>query len=227
MPSSGIMQSRQPTAFIDQDSLVCLLLQAVYGLKQSSFLWHQELKQLLIRLAFQPSPDDPSVFIHHPADEYSHFIIIYVDDGLIMAKDRDTAQDIKHKLRAAFDLKNLGPPSKFLDSHLHSHDGFIAMSQQAYVNKILMQSGMQFSKRLPIPMPSTYRAIHDDTSLLSDDRKSDYVHTIGQFNWPSPKTRPDITQAPPTKVVTVYNEGLRRIVEYFTLPSSSSTWNPP
>ena len=62
-----------------------------------------------------------------------HLILIYVDDGLIIAPTHAAIQHIKEHLRAAFELKDLGPPSKFLGCHLTITDGLINMSQQAYV----------------------------------------------------------------------------------------------
>ena len=130
--------ANQPTGFSENDSLVCQLLQAVYGLRQSGFLWYIKLSQLLLSLGFKPLPDDLSVFIHRPNHEHPHLILIYVDDDLIIAPTHTAIRHIKERLSAAFQLKDLGAPSKFLGCHLTITDGFINMSQQAYVDKILM-----------------------------------------------------------------------------------------
>jgi hypothetical protein len=62
--------------------LVCLLLRALYGLKQSLLLWYEELTKFLKSLGFAALCGDACVFQHAYTQA---IIVIYVDDLVLMA----------------------------------------------------------------------------------------------------------------------------------------------
>jgi hypothetical protein len=61
--------------------LACLLLRALYGLKQSPMLWYREFEKFIRNLGFTPLFADACLFRHGNGC----IIIIYVDDVLAMA----------------------------------------------------------------------------------------------------------------------------------------------
>jgi hypothetical protein len=79
---------KQPTGFA-VSGMVWLLLQALYGLKQSAFLWYDCFTEALEALGFKPLPNDICVYIRIDGASY---IIIYVDDALGAAS---TTQEIR------------------------------------------------------------------------------------------------------------------------------------
>ena len=63
--------------------LVCLLLKAIYGLKQAPLLWYDTLTEYLKTMGFKPINKDPCVFQHR--EHQDAYLCLYVDDIIIVA----------------------------------------------------------------------------------------------------------------------------------------------
>jgi hypothetical protein len=85
--------------------LACLLLRALYGLKQSPMLWYREFEKFIRNLGFTPLFADACLFRH----SNGCIIIIYVDDVLAMALIKAIIESVvSGPLRDAFKLRELG-----------------------------------------------------------------------------------------------------------------------
>jgi hypothetical protein len=89
----------------DRERLVCLLLRALYGLKQSPLLWYDELTSFLRSIGLAPTISDLCLFIH---PDTSAYILIYIDDLLIIATTTAIIDQITSLLEQRFALKKLG-----------------------------------------------------------------------------------------------------------------------
>ena len=69
----------QPTDFEENASKVCLLLRALYGLKQSPREWYKTLSDFLIGLGFVRSQYDSCLFIFR-SDQGIVFVAVYIND---------------------------------------------------------------------------------------------------------------------------------------------------
>ena len=74
----------QPPGFIHPSypNDVCKLNKAIYGLKQASRAWYDELCQDLLSQGFKPTISDLSLF-HFSSTKGLIYLIIYVDDIII------------------------------------------------------------------------------------------------------------------------------------------------
>jgi Reverse transcriptase (RNA-dependent DNA polymerase) len=106
---------RRPTGYYGNRNDVCLLSQALYGLRQSAFLWNRTIDKKLRDMGFTPLFEDPCVYIRKSGNT---FAIIYVDDAIIAATSKEEVDQIKKELNTEFPLKDLGEPDKFLGCHL-------------------------------------------------------------------------------------------------------------
>jgi hypothetical protein len=73
----------QPLEFNDKTGRVCKLKKALYGLKQAPRVWFKTLTDFLYSLGFAPITSDCGVYAKGGV-----FIAIYVDDLLIVGKDK-------------------------------------------------------------------------------------------------------------------------------------------
>jgi hypothetical protein len=94
----------QPTGFTDGSNKVCRLRKALYGLKQSPRIWYQTLATFLQSKGFRRLHSDYSVFTNSTT-----FILIYVDDILLMGPSKEDIDRTKRELHHKFEMTDLGP----------------------------------------------------------------------------------------------------------------------
>lgn len=92
--SRVLIYVKQPTGFEILEDLVCLLLQILYGLKQSPRLWYQILYNFLISIGFRRTEANHSVFIQGKI-----IIAVYIDNLLLVRKNIDKINSIKYTLK--------------------------------------------------------------------------------------------------------------------------------
>lgn len=90
---------------------VCKLNKALYGLKQAPKIWYDTLCAELRKLGFENINEDYSIFVQK---ETGVIIGIYVDDLLVMGKDRRAVDKVKKELQQRFQMTDLGPASFYL-----------------------------------------------------------------------------------------------------------------
>ncbi|KAG0157502.1 hypothetical protein PDIDSM_4687 [Penicillium digitatum] len=172
---------RQPTGFEyadaegDKNQWVCTLNQALFGLRDSAFLWNEEMDCKLRQIGFHPLDDDPCVYVKGKGTELT-IMMIHVDDFIIAAPTDEDIEKVVNELRQYYDLKDLGEPKQYLNCALHrDYDNCtITMSQEAYIQKPHGESPANAS------------------NVLDDDSFDQYQSVVGMLNWLAVKTRPDI-----------------------------------
>jgi Reverse transcriptase (RNA-dependent DNA polymerase). len=187
---------QQPVGFSTGDSQVCRLQQALYGLRQSAYLWNQTFTKELKDMGFKPLQEDPCILIR----EGEHYVVIYVDDMLIAATTEAAVNIFINEISERFGTKVLGEPSRFLGCKLFRdrERRTITMSQASYVPGILQDSGLYDGKQMKtsVPMKVSYRTeIQEEGDSSNEDRKLEFQTICGKVNWLAIKTRPDIAQA--------------------------------
>ncbi|XP_074313947.1 uncharacterized protein LOC141649150 [Silene latifolia] len=98
-----------------REGQVCRLLRSLYGLKQASRQWNQELTKFLIQLGYVQSKQDYSLFTQQ--DPLAHklaLVLVYVDDILLTGDDLGALQSLKVALHSKFTIKDLSEMRFFL-----------------------------------------------------------------------------------------------------------------
>ena len=82
------------------------------------------------------------------------FLVLYVDDILLMGNDIPRLKDVKAWLGMCFSLKDLGDAAYILEIKIHRDRSrrLIGLSQSAYIDKILKKFSMHDSKKGYVPM---------------------------------------------------------------------------
>ena len=82
------------------------------------------------------------------------FLILYVDDILIIGNDIPTLQTMKIWLSNEFSMKDLGEVTYILGIRIYRDrsKGLLGLSQSTYIDKILKWFSMNLSKKGFIPM---------------------------------------------------------------------------
>jgi len=105
----------QPEGFVDQQNArkVCKLLKSIYGLKQASrsmiLCFDEEVKSF----GFSKNEEEPCVY-KNVSGSALVFLVLYVDDILLIGNNIPLMEDIKASLRKSFSMKDLGEASYIL-----------------------------------------------------------------------------------------------------------------
>ncbi|GJV51096.1 retrovirus-related pol polyprotein from transposon TNT 1-94 [Tanacetum coccineum] len=99
----------QPEGFVDPNHprKVCKLQRSIYGLKQASRSWNKRFDEEIKRFGFAQNLDEPCVYQKASGSNVT-FLILYVDDIIIMGNHIPSLQSVKDYLGKCFAMKDLG-----------------------------------------------------------------------------------------------------------------------
>ena len=104
----------QPEDFTSIDkSKVCKLQRFIYGLKQAFWSWNMHFDRVIRTYGFIKNGKEPCIY-KWVNNSMIVFLILYVDDILLIGNDIPTLQGIKVWLSSQFSMKNLGEASSSL-----------------------------------------------------------------------------------------------------------------
>ena len=118
----------------------------------SSRSWNIRFDQAVKGFGFIQNPDEPCVYKRIKGDKLV-FLILYVDDILLIGNDVGVLTSVKEWLAKQFDMKDLGEASFILGIQVirDRKNRTIALSQASYIDKILSRFSMQDSKKGMLP----------------------------------------------------------------------------
>ena len=189
----------QPEGFVakGQQQKVCKLLRSIYGLKQASRSWNLCFDETIKTYGFEQNVDEPCVY-KYIKEKKVVFLVLYVDDILLIRNDVETLSNVKKWLAGQFQMKYLGEASYILRIQIirDRKNKLLALSQASYIDKVLARFSMQDSKK---GLLSTRHGI-----ILSkeqcpktpqeeeDKRWIPYASAVGSLMYAMLCTRPDI-----------------------------------
>ena len=90
------------------------------------------------KFGFKENEEDNCIYAKFKNEKFI-FLILYVDDILLASSDVDLLQETKKFFSSKFDMKDLGEASFVLGIEIHRdrRNGVLALSQKAYLEKIL------------------------------------------------------------------------------------------
>ena len=102
----------QPEGFIDPKGAnkVCKIQQSIYGLVQASRSWNIRFDEMIKAFGFMQTYGEACVYNKVSGSSIA-FIILYVDDILLMGNDIELLESIKAYLNKCFSMKDLGEAS--------------------------------------------------------------------------------------------------------------------
>ena len=144
----------QPEGFVakGQEQKVCKLLRSIYGLKQASRSWNLRFDETIKTYGFEQNVDEPCVY-KYIKEKKVVFLVLYVDDILLIGNDAEILSNVKKWLAEQFQMKDLGEASYVLGIQIirDRKNKLLALSQASYIDKILARFSMQDSKKGQLP----------------------------------------------------------------------------
>ncbi|GKC66424.1 retrotransposon protein, putative, ty1-copia subclass [Tanacetum coccineum] len=160
---------------------VCKLQRSIYGLKQASRSWNKRFDEEIKRFGFDQNLDEPCVYQKASGSNVT-FLILYVDDIIIMGNHIPSLQSVKDYLGKCFAMKDLGEAAFILGIKIYRDRSkrLIGLCQNAYMDKILKRYKMDNSKRGHIPM-------QERLDLNKLQGRSTLIENPGEPHWTAVK----------------------------------------
>jgi hypothetical protein len=151
-----VVYSRQPTGFLDSTcpEHVCLLNCSLYGLKQAPRAWYQCFATVITSIGFTGSLSDMSLFVLQCA-EGTAFLLLYVDDIVLIASSTQLLDWIAASLRSEFAMTDIGSLHYFLGIAVTCDSSGMHVSQAKYAAEILDNAGMTACKSATTPVDTS------------------------------------------------------------------------
>ena len=146
---------------------VCRLKKSIYGLKQAFHNQFFKLCFVLLAAGFIQSQADHSLFILSQGQS-STFILVYVDDILIVGNDLSAINNFKTMLTHHFQIKDLGKLKYFLGLEVTHYPTGIFLNQRKYAFDILADNGHLGTRPTTFPMEQNLKLNNTDGDLLPD-----------------------------------------------------------
>ena len=146
-------------------------------------------------MGFKASEADPGLYILKlPKGDYV-FLLVYVDDIIVLSNEEPDIDQVVAKLEKVFGLRDLGYPVKFLGMEIkhNKETGEIKLSQQRMCINLVAKYKQENAKHLSTPLSTSTKLTKDGQPLDQDSHS--YSELVGSLLYLSVCTRPDITQA--------------------------------
>lgn len=143
---------RQPEGFDDGTRRVCKLNKSLYGLKQAPKNWNEKFSKYLNLLGFDCTDDDPCMYYNQ---DRSMIIALFVDDGLMAGKNKqtmiETLEKLNRKFEVTFDISSQNHLS-YLSMQIKISSSNVLVSQSKYTEKILKRFKLDKANTVSTPM---------------------------------------------------------------------------
>jgi len=106
---------KQPEGFevVGKKNHVCLLKKSLYSLKQSPRQRYKEFDSFMVSINFSYYYDNCVYFKELSSGEFI-YLLLYVDDMLIVASNIEEIVRLKEQLGSVFEMKDLGATKRIL-----------------------------------------------------------------------------------------------------------------
>ncbi|KAK1608851.1 hypothetical protein QYE76_032524, partial [Lolium multiflorum] len=192
----------QPKGFVDPKNAdkVCKLQRSIYGLKQASRSWNRRFDKVIKDFGFIQCHGEACIYKKVSGSSVA-FLILYVDDILLIGNDIELLSSVKGYLNNSFSMKDLGEASYILGIKIYRDRSrrLIGLSQSTYLDKILKKFRMDESKKGFLPMLPGKVLSKTQGPATAEERERmsqiPYASAVGSIMYAMLCTRPDIAHA--------------------------------
>ena len=172
--------------------LVLHLLKSLYGLHQSGREWNRCITISLLDKGFVQAQTDPCLFLRQDKNNKRSFMLLYVDDLLIMALTQGEVDNMKQDLKINFQIKELGVAQHIFGMQIEHIPNGIYLGQPRYAAEIVDEFSFSDHDFKPMPMVAGWK--HDEESPeLSLADKVRYHSLTMKLAYLAQCTRPDLS----------------------------------
>eukprot|EP00253_Pinus_taeda_P028025 PITA_28025 len=151
-------------------------------------------------LGFTRSKGDHCVYFKLIGDRVV-YLVLYVDDMLLVGKDKEIILDLKTQLSSKFNMKDLSAANYILGMEIKRDRAKrkLWLNQRKYIETILQRFNMQDSKPMKVPIPVGVRLSAKQCPKTQEEEEDmsrvPYESVVGSLMYAMVCTRPDIAHA--------------------------------
>lgn len=169
---------------------VLKLNKSLYGLKRAPRCWNDKFNNFMRQNDFSRSLSDSCLYFKIDKN-VKVFVLLYVDDLMILGNDTNAVKEFKQKLNDTFKMKDLGKISNYLGLHIVQKSDSIEIDQKEYLEKVLSKIDLTDCKEYDTPLDPNFKISETiDLSFENTCRK-----LIGYLMYAMVGSRPDICVA--------------------------------
>ena len=191
---------KQPEGYevTGKENMVCLLKKSLYGLKQSPRQWYLRFDSFVVSKGYQRSSYDSCVYLKKESTGNYIYLLLYVDDMLIVSNDVEAIKRLKQVLSSEFEMKDLGEAKRILGMDIvrDRTKGIIHLNQGSYVEKVLKRFNMFNAKPVSTPIAGHFKLSSDQSPSSEEEYKFMsnvlYANATGSLMYAMVCSRPDI-----------------------------------
>ncbi|KAL0433832.1 UNVERIFIED_CONTAM: Retrovirus-related Pol polyprotein from transposon RE2 [Sesamum latifolium] len=192
----------QPEDFtaVGEEQKVCRLQRSIYGLTQASRSWNTHFDKVIRGYNFIKNDYDPCIYKKISGSSVV-YLVLYVDDILLIGNDVKMLGDIKAWLSTQFSMKDMGEASYILGINIYRYRSrrMLGLTQSSYIEKVLKRFKMEHSKRGLLPMRHGVKLSKKQSPKTDEEltRMSNipYASAVGSIQYVVQCTRPDVAYA--------------------------------
>jgi hypothetical protein len=177
--------------FVSNGKLFVKLNKALYGLKESAYLWYEHMKASLLRIGFVQSQSDQCLFTWKGRGLV--YAVLWVDDLFIASEFDSDLKDVNDGLFKEYgdDLKiKTGNKVEYLGMDIEiNSDKSVSVTQTGYVDELLKR--FETTKSSKTPVQSNGHTSTGDKELIADGNK-EFISKVMSVMYLAKRTRPDL-----------------------------------
>ena len=191
-----------------KDDEVYLLNKSLYGLKQAPRQWNEKFDKYMAEIGFVRGSYDNCAYTKVLPDGSRIYLLLYVDDMLVAAKNMEAVVELKKELSLRFEMKDLGAAKKILGMEITRNRGTgeLWLSQEGYLSRVLETYNMTEAKHTVTPLGAHLKMSAATQDQISEDeeymKSIPYSNPVGSIMYAMVGTRSDL--AYPLGVVSRY-----------------------
>lgn len=205
-----------PEGFISPECIgkVCRLRRSLYGLKQSGRNFYRKYDGILAKFNFTKSEADNSVYLKTETDGTKTIILLYVDDCLILASNRQLIDKATNTLTSEFKMTEVHSNRFVGIQWIRNCDESIDVHQHSYINEVIKKYKEYLPERpVKIPLSCSEELNSEQCPKTDNDIKLmkpyPYAAILGSLMFLMLGTRPDIAQAVSKLARFMANPGMK------------------
>ncbi|KAH9649068.1 hypothetical protein KPL70_025842 [Citrus sinensis] len=160
---------------------------------------HGELQEEIVMQQPEGCSYDYFVYFKETSGGEMIYFLLYVDDMLTVCHDREEINHLKKRLKREFEMKELGEAKRILgmDIIINRSKKSLFLTQQSYIQKVLVRFGMNYGKQVLTPLASHFKLFAAQCPQTEAEQQKmvciPYSSAVGSLMYAMVLTRPDIS----------------------------------